>query len=376
MKILVILNYYFPYVSGLSEYARLLCEELSRRGNEVTVVTSNHDNLEKEQVINGVHVLRTPVWLKISKGTISPKFILYAIKYSKQADVVNLHLPMLESGLISLFIPKHKIICTYHCDINLSKGLLNKLILKIMDMSHTVALKRAENIAVNTIEYMEKSRVARSFIKKMHEISPPIKALPETGKMEHEKFRIGFCGRIVEEKGLDILIKAFEQLQKSKKDVVLVVGGDYSSVAGGSIYPKLKEYIDINDVKNVLFVGKIPEEKMAEFYSSLDVFVLPSVNSLESFGMVQVEAMLCGTPVIASDLYGVRTIVGKTGMGLICKKGNVEDLKECIIKVMDNPKDYHKMRSEIEEVYSTEITADKYIEIMGNMNERQERCQG
>lgn len=61
---------------------------------------------------------------------------------------------------------------------------------------------------------------------------------------------------------------------------------------------------------------------MAEFYSSLDVFCLPSINPLEAFGMVQIEAMLCGVPVVASDLYGVRTIVGNTGMGLVCKKGD------------------------------------------------------
>lgn len=370
MKILVILNYYFPYVSGLSEYARLLCEELSRRGNEVTVLTSNHNNLRKEEVINGVKVVRAPIWFKISKGTISPKFIVWARKYAKNADVVNLHLPMLEAGVITSLIPKKKVICTYHCDINLTKGLLNNVILKVMDTSHKIAFNRANSIVVNTIEYMKNSRIANKYITKMNEIAPPIKQLPEVKRSEHDKFRIGFCGRIVEEKGIDILIKAFEALQKERDHVVLIIGGDYKSVAGGSVYPKLKEYIDSHQIENIIFTGKISEDKMAEFYASLDVFALPSINSLESFGMVQVEAMLCGTPVVASDLPGVRTIVNKTGMGLVCKRGNVDDLKNCFIQIMDNYASYYRNRIEIEKQYGIAQSVDKYLKVMDKIVEK------
>lgn len=367
MKILVILNYYFPYVSGLSEYARLLCEELSRRGNEVTVLTSNHDNLDEKEIINGVKVIRAPIWFKISKGTVSPKFITWAVKLANGADVVNLHLPMLEAGVITSFIPAEKIICTYHCDINLPKSLMNSIILKTMDMSHKKALKRAAYVAVNTIEYMQESRIAAAYLKKMKEIAPPIKQLPIVTKSVHEKFRIGFCGRIVEEKGIDVLIKAFELLQKERKNVVLVIGGDYEAVAGGSVYSKLKDYIDLQHIENIIFTGKIPEEKMAEFYASLDVFTLPSINSLESFGMVQVEAMMCGTPVIASDLLGVRTIVQNTGMGLVCKKGNAEDLKNCFLQMMDHYPLYLKNRGYIEKRYGLTKSVDEYLKLMNRV---------
>lgn len=367
MKILTVLNYYFPYVSGLSEYARLLCEALRQEGNEVTVLTSNHAKLPKEEVINGVKVVRAPIWFKISKGTISPRFITWAGKYAKQADIVNLHLPMLEAGVLASFIPASKIICTYHCDINLPKSLINNIILKVIDMSHKRALKKAAYIAVNTIEYMQKSRIAGNHIDKMVEIAPPIKELPEVSRPVHDKFRIGFCGRIVEEKGIDILIRAFELLQKERDHVVLVIGGDYQSVAGGSVYPGLKAYIQEHKIENIIFTGKIPEEKMAEFYASLDVFTLPSINSLESFGMVQVEAMVCGTPVIASDLLGVRTIVQKTGMGLICKKGDAEDLKKCFIKMMDNYDSFYRSRDDIESQYGTNKSVKKYLDIMKDM---------
>lgn len=369
MKVLTILNYYFPYVSGLSEYARLLCEELAKRGHDVTVLTSNHADLQPKEEINGVEVIRAPIWFKVSKGTISPKFILWALKYAKEADVVNLHLPMLEAGIISLMIPREKIICTYHCDINLPDNLLNNIISRVMDMSHRTALHKSSKIVVNTIEYMQNSRIAGNYMEKLNEIAPPIKQLPTVEHLKHDEFRIGFCGRIVEEKGIDVLIRAFELLQKEKKNVTLIIGGDYEAVAGGSVYEELKKYIDSKGIENIFFKGKIPEEKMAAFYASLDVLVLPSINSLESFGMVQVEAMMCGTPVIASDLLGVRTIVQKTGMGLITKRGDAEDLKNCIIELMDNYSDYIKETAVIKALYGADKCACAYEEIMSEKAE-------
>jgi len=159
-----------------------------------------------------------------------------------------------------------------------------------------------------------------------------------------DKKIIGFCGRIVMEKGIDVLIKAYKIIKETREDIKLLIGGDYANVAGGSIYPKLQQYIDTNDLKDIEFLGKISEENMGEFYSSLDIFVLPSINPLEAFGMVQVEAMLCGVPVVSSDLYGVRTIVQNTGMGLVHENGNEKDLARCILKILNNPQKYIKKR--------------------------------
>ena len=80
MKILLVVNYYYPYISGLSEVVRLLAEDFAKQGHEVTVLCSNHDKLPAEEVINGVNVLRAPIICKISKGTVSLAFIRKAIK--------------------------------------------------------------------------------------------------------------------------------------------------------------------------------------------------------------------------------------------------------------------------------------------------------
>lgn len=99
---------------------------------------------------------------------------------------------------------------------------------------------------------------------------------------------------------------------------------------------------------------------MAAFYPNLDVIVVPSLNSTESFGLVQVEAMLCGTPSIASDLPGVRQPVAQSGMGQVVPIGDSQALAEAIIEVIRNREDYVRPRKEIVERWSTEQTVRAY----------------
>ena len=124
------------------------------------------------------------------------------------------------------------------------------------------------------------------------------------------------------------------------------------------------EYIEKNHIEDVKFLGKLPEKNMEEFFSSLDVFVLPSINSLEAYGMVQIEAMRCGAPVVASDLYGVRTIVQTTGGGLISKRNDYKDLAECIKQVLDNKEKYSRTIEEIEKNYSNKLWEEKYTKVL------------
>lgn len=374
MKLLLVVNYYYPYISGLSEVVRLLAEGLASKGNQVTVLCSNHDHLTSEERINGVHVIRTPVLLKISKGTVSPSFIPKAIELAKSHDIVNLHVPMLESGIISSCIDKRKLIVTYHCDIDLEKGIINDFIKKTMLAMNHIALKKATKIMVTTKDYAMHSVLARDFPDKLIETHTPIKEYYPVNVSKPEGiYTIGFCGRIVMEKGIDILLQAYKILRSKRQDIRLWIGGDYKNVAGGSIYPKLKSYIEHEKLDNITFLGKIPEEKMAMFYSSLDVFCLPSVNPLEAFGMVQIEAMYCGTPVTASNLYGVRTIIQNTKMGIVHKAGDPEDLAACINTILDKKSDYIQPRKKIHSLYGTQNFLSTYINCCKEMKDANEK---
>ena len=361
MKVLFISNYYYPYVSGITSSTKLIAEELaSKKGIEVAVLCSNHDKLPKEEIINKVKVYRAPIWFKLSKGTVSPAFIRMARKMAKQYDVVHLQLPMLESGLITHLIDRKKLVANYHCDINLRPSLFNNFIVKIMDISHKIALNRIDRILVHTIDYAKTTRFTEKYLDKLIEV-PPLHKEIKGVKCELKPHSIGFVGRIVEEKGIDVLLKAFEIVKKEIPDAELRIAGDYLNVAGGSIYPELKEYVEKHDIKDVNFLGKVPEKDLAKFYSELGVFVLPSINSLEAFGLVQLEAMFCGTPVVASDIPGVRTIVQNTGMGLIAKVKDEKDLAKKLIEVLKNRKKYIVKADKINELYSNEVITNQYV---------------
>lgn len=363
--ILFALNYYTPYVSGMTEFARLMAEELVREGYKVKVLTARHDpSLARREIIHGVPVERCSVQLKISKGTISIPFLYRVMQEARRFDVVSLHLPMLEAGLLSLLINKEKIIPMYQCDIHLPKSLWNTLIMRVMDFSHKVCFMRSKTIWVTSIDYALHSRAVSHYKDKMTEVGGTVKQITPGRYVREGRYKIGFCGRIVEEKGIDVLIRAFGLLRQKGVDAELLIAGDYENVAGGSIYPKLARYIKQHKIAHVRFLGCLPEEELGAFYSSLDVFVLPSVNALEAFGLVQVEAMMCGTPVVASDLYGVRTIVQKTGMGLISRAGDEKHLAECIQKVLTDREHFVKDASVISAQFSTKAvisSIDRWI---------------
>ena len=144
-KILFIVNYYYPYISGLSETVRILAEYFAEKGHEVTVLCENHNSKEilSEEIINKVRIVRAKILFKINKGMVSTDFIFKAIKISNEFDVINMHIPMLEAGLISTFLKKKRIITTYHCDIDLEKGIFNSFIKIIMNFSNSLCLKNS-----------------------------------------------------------------------------------------------------------------------------------------------------------------------------------------------------------------------------------------
>jgi glycosyltransferase involved in cell wall biosynthesis len=99
---------------------------------------------------------------------------------------------------------------------------------------------------------------------------------------------------------------------------------------------------------------------MPPFLAAVDCLVVPSVNSTESFGLVQVEAMLCGTPVVASDLPGVRQPVLRTGMGELVPPADAGALTEALVRVLAEPGRYVRPRAEIAGRFDPERTIDAY----------------
>lgn len=345
-KILIVLYYYHPYVSGLSVLAKNIAENLDKSKFEVTVLTTKFDNsLSGKEVISGVTVIRTPVLFKLSKGVISPLFFLKTILLAKKHDIVNFHLPIADAGLSVFFIPKKKIITQYHCDLNLKNGLLDKCISWLSYLLMDITLFKSKKNIVSTLDYFSHSKLNK-YLNKSIQIYPPVdtdKFFPQPynnllTKLSISKkiFKIGFVGRIVQEKGLEYLLESINYLQSEIEDFVIIIVGDYKNIAGGSIKSSLNKYIE-KFPGRIIFTGYINDSELISFYSMIDILVLPSIDPLESFGLVQIEAMLCGTPVIASDMPGVREIIMKTGNGFLSIPKNSKNIGEQIVKLHTNP---------------------------------------
>lgn len=372
-KIMMVLYYYHPYVSGVSVSAKRVAEGLADSGYEVTVLTSRYDKkLPKQELIRGVRVVRRPVLLSINKGVIMPTFWFDIIRGALKNDYVNPHLPLAESGFSSLFIPKRKIVTTYQCDINLGSGLLNKLVARVSMGLMRMQLHRSRVVVPSTRDYLSHSKM-KKFIPKAKPIYPMVTAnefhpvnstrlFTKLGVGNADK-KIGFVGRIVYEKGIEYLLGSIPHLDKRLGNFKIIIVGDYKNVAGGSTKDQLDGFMKTYPDK-IIFTGFLSDKERNEFYSGLDVFVLPSIDPLEAYGMVQVEAMLCGAPVIATNLPGVREILNKTGYGKICKIRNSKDIALQIYEVVTNSKKYKPVRSVVARIFDPQNSIDDYSAIM------------
>jgi glycosyltransferase involved in cell wall biosynthesis len=170
---------------------------------------------------------------------------------------------------------------------------------------------------------------------------------------------VGFLGRIVEEKGVEYLVEGFRALDDPHAR--LLIAGDFNAVAGGSVIDRVRQRM-AGDTR-IRLLGFLPDAAVDDFYASLDVFALPSVNPFEAFGIVQVEAMMRGIPVIASDLPGVRQPVLATGMGEIVPRRSAVAVTEALTRLRDARIDVEAGTAMARTLYGSDATLDSYTAV-------------
>jgi glycosyltransferase involved in cell wall biosynthesis len=317
-SILISLTYYYPNISGLSQYAKILAEELVKRGSEVTILCGNHQRkLSESEYVNGVKIVRLKA-IRARKGLIIPSIFWKSINLVKNTEIVNCHFPSIEGVWVAILakVFRKKLIVTYHCHYN-----------RVAEWWQYLAYVLADKIVVNSIDYIEGNNLLKSFRKKIAEIWPPIQ-IPLPAKAGHlplmkgrntkSKNVVGFLGRISREKNIEVLIEAMKKLPDWK----LWLAGP-ESILGEEKYQKKIETM-IGGNRNIKRLGVV--ENISDFYRQISCLVLPSNNTLESFGMVLAEAIKSGTPVVASDLPGIRVPIRESGFGELFDPNNVDDL--------------------------------------------------
>lgn len=371
MRLLCALTYYRPYTSGLTIYVQRLATALARRGHQVTVLTSQYDpSLPRDELMDGVRVVRAPVAARVSKGVIMPSFGLLATRLALSHDAMSLHLPQFDAPGLALRgrLLRQPVVLTYHSDLQLPPGGINQLANRVVDTANLAAGALATRVVAYTQDFADHSPYLRRFRKKITVIPPPVEVAPASAA-DVEAFRsrwnlqgpvIGMAARLAAEKGVEVLLNALPPILAAHPTARVIFAGPHENVLGEEAYARRLAPLFARFRDHWTFLGTLGPAEMAAFFSNLDVLVVPSLNSTETFGLVQVEAMLCGTPSIASALPGVRQPVIQTGMGEIVPIGDSPALAAAILRVLADRPRYVRPAAEVAAKFSTEKTAELY----------------
>jgi glycosyltransferase involved in cell wall biosynthesis len=352
MRILIVLTYYRPHTSGLTIYAERLAKALVRSGHEVTVLTSHFEKgLPYEETQDGVKIIRVPVLFRLSKGTIMPTFGTVANRLVLEHDVIQLHLPQFDAAGVALRgrLLKKPTVITYHCDLKMPPGLLSWAANQAVILMNHLAAQFTHRIVTYTEDYAVNSPYLRNYLSKLKVIRPPVELPEKTDRMvsdfaglhnlDKRRPVIGLAARFASEKGVEVLLNALPKILKVFPNALVQFAGPYRKILGEEVYfdrlsPVINSFIEKGAWH---FTGELNPREMAAFYPNLDVLVLPSLNSTEAFGLVQIEAMMNGVPSVASNLPGVRQPVKLHGMGKIIPIGDAQALADSVIEVLQAP---------------------------------------
>lgn len=362
LRILEVNKAYYPHVGGIETLVQMYSKKLGRDYDAKVRVLVCRDDRGKtvRQRINGVDVTRAASLGTLCKCPVSFTFIRLFRKMAKNADVVHIHMPFPladAAALLSGF--KGRVVLSWHSDIVKQKKLmiLYKPFMKWL-------LNRADAIAIATwghyfgsdhlTEYFGKCRIVPYGIAPEKYLNIEKKPILTEKCSDPRSVKVFFTGRLVYYKGVDVLLRAFRRV----KGCELFIAGT------GDLEPELKKYAREHGLaKKVHFLGFLPDKELKQAYADCDIFVLPSVEKSEAFGIVQLEAMICGKPVVNTQLPSGVPHVSLGGVtGLTVKKSDPKALADAINTLAENSELREIMGKSAAERVRSEFSEDIALE--------------
>ncbi len=366
MKIAQIVCTFPPYKGGMGNSVYSISEVLANNGHEVTVFTINYnispDYVEKKPKFI---IKRLNSIIKIGNAAILPQLFWQL----KGFDIIHLHYPfygaVLPVIMRKIFFPfSTKLLLHYHMDTK-ANG-IKSFIFKIYKLILLPILIRLSScITCASLDYLKHSHIAKyhkKHPKKFKQISFGVNLehfvsyKDHVNKFRHEKIIlfVGGLDRAHYFKGVHNLIKAVAILENEFDNVRLSV------VGRGALMEHYKTMTrNLRIEKNVKFFNMVDDADLVDYYNYCDVCVLPSVDKSEAFGLVLLEAMACGKPVIASNLPGVRSVFKNNKQGLLVKPNDVKDLTNKLRLILSNNTLAKQMGESAKELVKSKYTWEK-----------------
>jgi phosphatidylinositol alpha-mannosyltransferase len=367
LKIALVSPYGYPHPGGVNDHVRNQYEELRRLGHDAWIITSKYG---KERESEGRIIRLGTGWAIPANGSMGRVTLGWRFKQQARElfaehrfDILHFHEPFVPFLSPTVLDQSDTVnVATFHAFGGFSP-------------SYWIGQRWAAQLASKLQGRIAVSGAARHFIGRYfpgeYRIIPNGVDIERYASAEPiDELRDGtlnilFVGRLEERKGLINLLKAYHRLRKRHVDARLLVVG-----AG----PKLREYrryVGLRQIRDVEFLGRVSEAQKARYFASADMFCAPSTGQ-ESFGIVLLEAMAAGVPIVASDIHGYKNVVQRDATGLLVEPRNHKQLAAALYALARDPDLRHQLgdagRAKAPE-YSwprvTEQVVDYYRELLG-----------
>lgn len=342
MKIALVSPYDYPYPGGVQQHISNLEKHFRQDGHTVRIIapsSSDKEELRRDGIYKVGNVVSIPANGSIARITLSPRLswrVKQILDY-EQFDIIHLHEPLVPALTLTVLHHSQTVnIGTFHCYVGSpynSIGLAHYLAKPVLQRFFS---KLYGKIAVSPAAY---SFISRHFPGN-YEIIPNGIDVESFGdhvkpfeRFQDGKLNILFLGRLEKRKGFKFLLRAFPRIKAEVPEARLIVVGAYDA----KTQARYEAYVQRHNIEDVVFAGWASAEEKARYYKSAHVFCSPAVGG-ESFGIVLLEAMAAGIPVVASDIPGYRSVVRHEQEGLLVPPGNDEALAMALIRLLRMPR--------------------------------------
>lgn len=358
---------YPPVLGGIEKHIHTLARHQVHRGWDVTVLVTNpaafpHGLQTQITTEEGIRVIRSGRLFTVASTPISPSQALYQRRLP--ADVVHLHFPYPPGEVVNHWFGRGNVtVLTYHSDVVRQRGILRAyapLLRRILRGVHAI-------IATNPV-YPRTSPFLSQVLDRVHiiplgvDLDPFLQVDPRAARELRESLGKRwvhaplalFVGKLRYYKGVDILLQALTRVPPLH---LWVVGTGPMADA----WQRLARRLGLTD--RVHFWGEVPESRLPLYYRAADFFVLPATSRAEAFGLVQVEAMATGLPVISTEVGTGTSFVNLHGQtGWVIPPSDPDALAQALRFFMEHPEERQRMGQAARERALREFRAERMAE--------------
>ena len=368
-SVLHIGKFYRPHLGGIETHVEALCQGL-RKSMDVRVLVASNTRYHEESTIDGIPITRVHVPVTIAGAPICPGMVWHIRK--KRPDIIHLHLPN-PTGVLAVLASGYRgrVVVTWHSDI-VRQRRLARLYLPI----ERILLNRCPTIVASSPAYIASSPVLREHADRCRSIPFGIDAEKfdvrqvDQALLRELRRRFGprmilSVGRLVYYKGIQFLIQAM-----AKVNAKLVIIGE------GPMRPSLEQEVAALGIADrVIFLGRV-HDNLTTYFHAADVFALPSCERSEAFGIVQLEAMAAGKPVINTQIDSGVPYVSLDGItGITVQPRNSAAMATALNRLFDDPELRERMghagRHRVQTEFNLELMVRRTMDIYEQVGARE-----